>query len=88
MWEEGINTKPQIYYNNNNAGTPQASKRKKKRQFRYELFIYLVRYQIFHLLKIIIRDHLCPAIRNLVILVVNINQACNKHIALQICSNT
>ena len=30
MWEEGINTKPQIYYNNNNAGTPQASKRKKK----------------------------------------------------------
>ena len=31
MWEEGINTKPQIYYNNNNAGTPQASKRKKKK---------------------------------------------------------
>ena len=30
MWEEGINTKPQIYYNNNNAGTAQASKRKKK----------------------------------------------------------
>ena len=30
MWEEGKNTKPQIYYNNNNAGTPQASKRKKK----------------------------------------------------------
>ena len=30
MWEEGINSKPQIYYNNNNAGTPQASKRKKK----------------------------------------------------------
>ena len=28
-----LNTKPQIYYNNNNAGTPQASKRK-KRQFR------------------------------------------------------
>ena len=32
MWEEGINTKPQIYYNNNNAGTPQASKRKKKKK--------------------------------------------------------
>ena len=31
MWEEGINTKPQIYYNNNNAGTPQASKRKEKK---------------------------------------------------------
>ena len=29
MWEEGINTKPQIYYNNKNASTPQASKRKK-----------------------------------------------------------
>ena len=34
MWEEGINTKPQIYYNNNNAGTPQASKRKKKKRQR------------------------------------------------------
>ena len=32
MWEEGINTRPQIYYNNNNAGTPQASKRKKKKK--------------------------------------------------------
>ena len=32
MWEEGINTKPQIYYNNNYAGTPQASKRKKKKK--------------------------------------------------------
>ena len=31
MWEEGINTKPQIYYNNKNASTPQASKREKKK---------------------------------------------------------
>ena len=30
MWEEGMNTKPQIYYNNKHAGTPQASKRKDK----------------------------------------------------------
>ena len=30
VWEEGMNTKPQIYYNNKNASTPQASKRKRK----------------------------------------------------------
>ena len=30
MWEEGMNTKPQIYYNNKHASTPQASKRKKR----------------------------------------------------------
>ena len=29
MWEEGMNTNPQIYYNNKHASTPQASKRKK-----------------------------------------------------------
>ena len=32
MWGEGMNTKPQIYYNNNikkHASTPQATKRKK-----------------------------------------------------------
>ena len=29
MWEEGMHTKPQIYYNNKHASTPQASKRKK-----------------------------------------------------------
>ena len=34
MWEEGINTKPQIYYNNKNASTPQASKRKKGKSDR------------------------------------------------------
>ena len=39
MWEEGINTKPQIYYNNNNAGTPQASKRKKKGNSDREMVI-------------------------------------------------
>ena len=33
MWEKGVTTKPQIYYNNKHASTPQASKRK-KRQFR------------------------------------------------------
>ena len=32
MWEEGMNTKPQIYYNNKHASTPQASKRKKASQ--------------------------------------------------------
>ena len=30
MWEEGMNTKPQIYYNNNHTSTLQASKRKKR----------------------------------------------------------
>ena len=25
-WEEGMNTKPQIYYNNKHASTPPASK--------------------------------------------------------------
>ena len=30
MREEGMNTNPQIYYNNKHASTPQASKRKKK----------------------------------------------------------
>ena len=30
MWEEGMNTKPQIYYNNKHASTPQASKRKRQ----------------------------------------------------------
>ena len=34
MWEEGINTKPQIYYNNKNASIPQASKRKKGKSDR------------------------------------------------------
>ena len=34
MWEEGMNTKPQIYYNNKNASTPQASKRKKTSQMK------------------------------------------------------
>ena len=29
MWEEGMNTKPQMYYNNIHASTPQASKQKK-----------------------------------------------------------
>ena len=30
MREEGMNTNPQIYYNNKHASTPQASKRKKR----------------------------------------------------------
>ena len=30
MWEEGMSTKPQVYYNNKHASTPQASKRKKR----------------------------------------------------------
>ena len=30
MWEEGMNTIPQIYYNNMHASTPPASKREKK----------------------------------------------------------
>ena len=34
MWEEGMNTKPQIYYNNKHASTPQASKRKKASQMK------------------------------------------------------
>ena len=28
MWEEGITTKPQIYYNNNHRSTLQTSKQK------------------------------------------------------------
>ena len=28
LWEEGMNTKPQIYYNNKHARTPQASQMK------------------------------------------------------------
>ena len=28
MWEEGMTTKPQIYYKNKHASTPQASKKK------------------------------------------------------------
>ena len=34
MWEEGMNTKPQIYYNNKHASTPQASKQKKASQMK------------------------------------------------------
>ena len=34
MWEEGMNTNPQIYYNNKHASTPQASKRKKTSQMK------------------------------------------------------
>ena len=34
MWEEGMNTKPQIYYNNKHASTRQASKRKKASQMK------------------------------------------------------
>ena len=34
MSKEGMNTKPQIYYNNKHASTPQASKRKKTSQMR------------------------------------------------------
>ena len=30
MWEEGMNTKPQMYYNNKHASTPQACKQTKK----------------------------------------------------------
>ena len=29
MWEEGMTTKPQIYYNNKHASTPLTSKREK-----------------------------------------------------------
>ena len=31
---EGMNTKPQIYYNNKHASTPQASKQKKASQMK------------------------------------------------------
>ena len=34
MWEDGMTTKPQIYYNNKHASTPQASKQKKARQMK------------------------------------------------------
>ena len=34
MWEECMNTKPQIYCNNKHASTPQASKRKKDSQMK------------------------------------------------------
>ena len=34
MWEEGMNTKPLIYYNIKHASTPQASKRKKASQMK------------------------------------------------------
>ena len=37
MWEEGMNTKrlkPQTYYKNKHASTPQASKRKKGNQMK------------------------------------------------------
>ena len=34
MCQEGINTQPQIFYNNKNASTPQASKRKKGKSGR------------------------------------------------------
>ena len=34
MWEEGMNTKPQFYYNNKHASTPQASKQIKASQMK------------------------------------------------------
>ena len=40
MWNEGINTKPQIYYTNKYASTPQASKRKKGKSYEYNVHIH------------------------------------------------
>ena len=34
MWEEGMNTKPQIYSNNKHASTPQAKNEKKANQMK------------------------------------------------------
>ena len=39
MWEKGMNTKPQIYYNNKHASTPQASKRKKGKSDEDNMYI-------------------------------------------------
>ena len=39
MWEEGMNTKPQIYYNNKHASTPQTSKRKKGKSDEDNMYI-------------------------------------------------
>ena len=43
MWEEGMNTKPQIYYNNKHASTPQASKRKQGKSDEDNMYIGLER---------------------------------------------
>ena len=40
MWEEGMNTKPQIYYNNKHASTPQASKQKASQMKTMYIEIY------------------------------------------------
>ena len=48
MWEEGMNTKPQIYYSNKHASTPQASKRKKGKSDEDNM------YNIVHLIIIVI----------------------------------
>ena len=39
MWEEGMNTKPQMYYNNKHTSTPQASRRKKGKSDEDNMYI-------------------------------------------------
>ena len=50
MWEEGINTKPQIYYNNNNAGTPQAYFTMNFIELYYILSLLRYMYMYMHIL--------------------------------------